>query len=217
MSHSLSQNLTAGIILAAGTSSRLGRPKQLLLIDGKPLLAGVIQSALQSELDHTVVVLGYQAAEIQKALKSDLNHPKLEVVVNRNYHTGLAGSLKTGLKQVMADYTAVMILLADHPFQETFIINSILKRYKNSDKAICVPVHRGRRGHPVILGERFYADVMSLGGDIGAREIIKNHPEQLTLVELESTRSFMDIDSESDLARALVISKRNGEAGGLLS
>ena len=214
MSHSLSQNHTAGIILAAGTSTRLGRPKQLLMIDGKPMLARVIQCALQSELDHTVVVLGHQAAEIQKVLKSELNHPKLEIVVNRNFRSGLAGSLKTGLTRVMADFSATMILLADHPFQETFIINTILNRYKNSDKAICVPVHRGRRGHPVILNQRFYAEMMSLCGDIGAREIIENHPEQLTLVELESARSFMDIDSEEDLARALGISARNGPEDG---
>lgn len=205
MSHPRSKLLTAGIILAAGASTRLGHPKQLLLIDGQPMLVRVIQAALQSELDHTVVVLGHQAAEIQKILKSTLDHPGLKLVVNRNYGAGMAGSLQTGLKQVMQDYAAVMILLADHPFQETSIINRLLRRYNHSGKTICVPVHKGRRGHPVILNKRLYAAMMSLSGDIGAREIIRNHPEQLTQVELDSARSFIDIDSEDDLDRAMAV------------
>lgn len=200
---------TAGIILAAGASSRLGRPKQLVLLDGRPLLARVIKAALESNLNHIVLVLGHRAAEIQKALQSILDHSKLSIRVNQDHHTGMAGSLKMGIEQIKNAYGAAMIILADHPFVDTALINHLLNRFSQTDKAICVPTFKGRRGHPVCLSQRFYPAIMSLSGDIGARGILEDHPGQWLAVELDNDRAFMDIDTKSDLERAMAINNQD--------
>jgi len=205
MSRLPSHRNMAGIILAAGASSRLGRPKQLVRLDGRPLLAGVIDAARESDLDHTVIVLGHRAAEIKTALGSILKHSKLSVLVNQDYHTGMAGSLRMGIRQIGNRYQAAMIILGDHPFVDSGFINHLLNRFRNSDKTICVPTFKGRRGHPVCLRQKFYPDVLSLSGDIGAREILRGHPDQLLSVEVESDRAFLDIDTQADLEIAIAL------------
>ncbi len=196
---------TAGIILAAGASTRLGHPKQLALIEGQPLLARVINAALESDLDHTVLVLGHRAAEIKAALGSVLENSELTIVVNSNYHTGMAGSLKMGVRLIRNVYGAAMIILADHPFVDSDLINHLLRRFQDTDKTICVPTFNGRRGHPVCIRQKFYPDILSLSGDIGAREILRDHPDQLLAVELNSDRAFMDVDTRSDLEMAIAL------------
>ena len=194
---------TAGIILAAGTSTRLGRPKQLLLIEEKPMLGRVMDAALDSKLDQSILVLGHRASMIQKKLSNRLAHPKLRIVINPTYQKGMAGSLQAGLNLVKDDFEAVMVILADHPYVDRHIINKLLDLYSDSEKMICVPTFKGIRGHPVILGRQFYPQIFSLTGDIGARKIIGNNPDQLLKVELENDRPFIDIDSDQDLARIL--------------
>ncbi len=209
MSRSTSHRDTVGIILAAGASTRLGRPKQLVLLDGRPLLARAINATIESNLDHTVLVLGYRAVEIKKVLRPILEHSNLSILENRNYHTGMAGSLKMGIKQIMNAYRAAVIILADHPFLDSALINHLLNRFRDTDKAICAPTFNGRRGHPVCLSQKFYPDILSLSGDVGAREILRDHPNQLLAVELDSDRAFMDIDTKSDLEVATSISNIN--------
>jgi molybdenum cofactor cytidylyltransferase len=202
VSASVSDIRTAGIIPAAGTSARMGRLKQLVLIEGQTILGRVIKAALDSDLERIVVVLGFGADEIQRVLGELLMHPNLTVVVNRQYRAGLAGSLQAGLKPVMDDYNTVMILLADHPFIESAMINRVLNRFQNSAKDLCLCTHRGRRGHPACLRRRFFPEIMALSGDIGARNIFADHPNQVLEVELESDRYFMDVDTLADLERA---------------
>jgi len=211
MSCSTSRRNIAGIVLAAGASTRLGRPKQLVLLNGRPLLERVIAAVLESNLDHIVLVLGYRAPEIKKALQSFLAHSKLSILVNHNYQTGMAGSLQMGIQHIMNDYGAAMIILADHPFVVSGLINHLVDRFRETDKAICVPTFKGRRGHPVCIRRRFYPDIMSLSGDIGAREILREHPDQLLAVEMDSDRAFKDIDTKSDLELAIALDDNNTE------
>lgn len=198
----------AGIILAAGASTRLGRPKQLLEFDDQPLLAHVIRAAVESNLEYTILILGHRATEIKKVLGSCIEHEKLCVIVNRDYRNGMAGSLKMGLKQIMDEYFCAMIILADHPFLDSFLINHLLYYFMNSDKTLCAPTYKGRRGHPVIFGNRFFSDILSISGDIGAREIFHNNPNQILAVELDDSRVFMDIDTESDFELAQLLRRR---------
>ena len=192
---------TAGVILAAGASTRMGRPKQLLILDGQPLLQRVLQAALASNLDQVVLVLGHRAADIRRTLGAAADPRRLHVVVNPDYQNGMAGSLKTGVRAAMAGHSGVMILLADHPFLNTALINQVLRAFLTSDKAICAPVYNGRRGHPVCLERRFFADILSLSGDVGARDILRRHADQVQTIQLTDGRAFMDIDTPADLRK----------------
>jgi molybdenum cofactor cytidylyltransferase len=194
---------TAGIILAAGTSSRLGRPKQLLEIDGRMLLAKTVATTLASQLDHVVLVLGHESERIIAALGERLNDARISVTLNERYRDGMSSSLQHGLLQVSGSFPSIMVILGDQPFLDHGTIDLLLAKFRDSDKDICVPCLKDRQGAPVILSSRFYKDIFSIRGDIGARNIIRDNPESVLRVEIENVDCFLDIDSEEDLQRFL--------------
>jgi molybdenum cofactor cytidylyltransferase len=193
---------TAGVILAAGISRRLGRPKQLLALGGRTLVEWVIEAALGSELARVVLVLGHEAQAITRALEGRLDDPRLDVAINARYLEGMARSLRAGLLRVKDEFPSVMFLLGDQPFLDSSTIDLLLERFWGSDKEICVPLHAGARRNPVIMGNGFYQQLLAIEGDTGARQIIDAHPDHVLFVKLQAPSLFMDIDSEEDLSRA---------------
>jgi molybdenum cofactor cytidylyltransferase len=96
-------------------------------------------------------------------------------------------------------YAAVMFLLGDQPMVDPATINHLLKCFRASEKNICVPVNRGKRGNPTIFSDHFYNRLSAIEGDIGGREIIELHPDQILEVEIENSLVFFDIDTPQDL------------------
>jgi len=194
---------TAGIVLAAGMSTRLGRPKQLVEVGGKTLLARVVAAALESELSEVVLVLGHEAGKVQAALGSLGCHEQLRIVVNERYEDGMAGSLQAGLMPVKEHYPAVMFLLGDQPLIDAGAINFLLSHFWSSDKDICVPVQGKRRGNPTCFSCRCYDQILGTRGDTGAREIIRRNPDDVLLVEIGNPSFFLDVDCAEDLEQLL--------------
>ena len=194
---------TAGIILAAGMSTRLGQLKQLLKVGGKTILSMVIDAALFSDLDKILLVLGHQSDKIIAAMGDKLRNPKLSVIINSRYQEGMSTSIQCAMEKIKDDFSSFMIILGDQPLLSKDTINFILSRFWASNKGICVPVHKGKRGPPVCFSNEFYDDIFNISGDIGAREIIKNKPEHTLDVEIEDSDCFFDIDNEADLERLL--------------
>lgn len=192
---------TAGIILAAGSSSRFGSPKQLLEIDGQMLLAKTIATSLASQLEKVVLVLGHESGRILTALGERLNDLRLSVIVNHRYRDGMSSSLRHGLVEVAAGFPSIMVILADQPFLDHRTIDLLLAKFRNSDKDICLPCFKGRQGVPVIFSSRFYSDIMSIRGDMGGRKIIRENPQSVLSVEIESDDCFIDLDTQEDLQR----------------
>ncbi len=149
---------TAGIVLAAGLSTRMGRPKQLLDVGGVPMLVRVLEAALDSPLDRVLVILGHEAELLRGILEPFLVNEKLRVVLNRDFQEGMASSIRAGIRQIKEEFPSCMLLLADQPLLDARTIGFLLEAFWASEKEICVPLAKGMRGHPVIFGSAFYQD-----------------------------------------------------------
>lgn len=191
-------NKVAGLLLAAGTSSRMGQPKQLLPVGGLGLLDRVLEQALASDLDLVTLVLGFKAREIGQALRTDLGHPKLKVVQNPRYREGISSSIIAGLRAVEDKYDHLMVILGDMPYVTSGLINLLLHRYLASHHPLGAVSIKQERSHPVIISRLFYPDLHLLRGDTGARSLFENHPDQVCLVEATGSYEDADIDTPED-------------------
>jgi molybdenum cofactor cytidylyltransferase len=189
---------TAGIILAAGRSIRFGRPKQLLNLAGKQMLEWVLDAALDSQLARVNLVLGYKHREVLKRLARKVKHPRVTVTINRKYQKGQSTSLRAGIAQIRDKFPSAMFFLGDQPLVDPKTIDFLLERFWSSEKNICVPYYNKTRGNPVILSSTFFDAISRLKGDIGARKIIQDNPDQVLKVALERATFFHDIDDEKD-------------------
>ncbi len=191
---------TAGIILAAGMSTRFGDPKQLQKLKDRYLLDWVLDAALSSQLEGLILVLGHHFEAIRKTLAGSLHHPRLQVVFNPRFAKGQSESLRTGLAQVKSDFPSVMFLLGDQPLMNGKVIDLLLDRFWASPQDICVPVCQGQRRNPAIFSRVFFDRLMAIEGDRGARKLIRAHPASVLAVEIDDPVCFSDVDTEKDLA-----------------
>lgn len=188
----------AAVVLAAGLSSRMPGNKLLVAIAGKPVVRHVVEAAVASRASPVLVITGYAAAEVTAALEN-LN---VHFIENTNYAKGLSESLKCGVKHVPAESDGVVILLGDMPLVTPSLIGSLIDTFDpNHGREICVPIRDGRRGNPVLWGRRFFADLLSLSGDKGAKHLMDLHADALCELEVGDNASLIDIDTPADLQR----------------
>ena len=188
------QPMLSAILLAAGESKRMGKPKQLMPMGKSTLLEQAIDNLLNSSVDETIVVVGHQAEEITGKIASR----PLKIAINPDYRNGMSTSIIAGLILVNPRSQAVMLALADQPLVTSRTINQLIDAFKNHDKGIAVPTHRGTRGHPVIFDIKYKAELLKLKGDIGGREIVKNHPDDVLEVPVDTPSVISDIDTQED-------------------
>jgi molybdenum cofactor cytidylyltransferase len=196
--------LLSGIILAAGASTRMGRPKQLLLLGDRCLLQHVIDAAVASCLDEIIVVLGHCAEEIRQTLQ--LPASRVRIVMAADYAQGQSASLRAGLRAASPQASAAAILLGDQPQVTSRLIDRMAREYLNSKSAIVRPVYRdpdGGRvlGHPVFFARRIWPEVEKLEGDQGARAVLSAHPEWVSEIPIDGA-PLVDIDTAEDHRRA---------------
>ena len=184
----------SGIILAAGTASRMGKIKQLLPLKDKPLLEHVIHHARQSNLYEIIVVLGYCAGEIEN--KTDMSGTR--IIRNEAYLNGQSTSLIKGIENVSPSCDAAMFLLADQPFVNREIINHMISAFERSKKIIAVPYHKTKRGNPVIIDRTLFPELKKLSGDTGPRIYFQKFKTCILKVPVENRAVLLDIDTEED-------------------
>jgi len=188
----------AGLVLAAGASTRMGTPKQLLPLAQSTLLDRVLSEALASELKLVVLVLGFMAKDIAMGLRTDLRHSRLKIIENKNYRSGISSSIMSGLSVVEDDCDGVMVILGDMPGLSASIINLLLRRSEESPCSLAAITSKGRRSHPVIIRRPFFPDLHGLRGDEGARALFAKHADKVCLVEPEGDYDDRDIDTKDD-------------------
>jgi molybdenum cofactor cytidylyltransferase len=190
----------AAVILAAGRSTRMGGPNKLLAeLNGKPLVRIVAEQAAASKAGSVTVVTGHQAAEVEKALAG----LKVRFVRNPDFADGLATSVKAGIAAIPADADGAVVCLGDMPLIDAKLIDRLIAAFApDRGHLIAVPVSDGRRGNPVLWSRRFFRELMTLDGDIGARHLIAKHAEAVADVPVEGVGAFLDIDTPQALADA---------------
>lgn len=190
----------AAIILAAGRSTRMGGPNKLLAeLGGKPLVRTVTEQALASKANGVIVVTGHQAELVEKALSG----LKVKFVRNPDFAEGLASSVKAGIAAVPANADGAVVCLGDMPLISSDLIDRLIEAFApDTGNLIAVPVSDGRRGNPVLWSRRFFTELMTLDGDIGARHLIARHSEAVAEVPVEGFGAFLDIDTPQALADA---------------
>ena len=190
----------AAVILAAGRSTRMGGPNKLLAeLGGKPMVRIVTEQVLASQASSVTVVTGHQAAEVEKALAG----LKVKFVRNPDFVAGLAGSVRTGIAAVPENADGAVVCLGDMPLIDAKLIDRLIEALApDRGHLIAVPVSDNKRGNPVLWSRRFFNELMTLDGDIGARNLIIRHAEAVVEVPVEGNSAFLDIDTPEALAAA---------------
>jgi molybdenum cofactor cytidylyltransferase len=187
----------AAIVLAAGRSSRMGGPNKLLEeIGGRPLVRIAVEEALGSRARPVIVVTGHQREQIEAALKG----LPVEFAYNRDFAAGLGASLRAGISALPAQADGVIVCLGDMPQVDAAMIDQLIGALDPDNGAlIAVPSIDGQRGNPVVWSRRFFPDLMSVEGDIGARNLIARYGEAVVEVPLVGNAALTDIDTPEAL------------------
>jgi molybdenum cofactor cytidylyltransferase len=188
------QKFISGLILAAGTSSRMGQPKQLLPFRGTILLDWVMaQAESASALNEVIVVLGRAADEIQPRLRST----RAKVIVNPVFTEGCSGSYKAGMATIDPRAEAVMVLLGDQPGVESTVIDQVAEDWRTKAGTIALTSYRGRRGHPMVFARELFDQLRQLSGDKAAWKILDAHPDWVRDVAVDYAFPD-DVDTRQD-------------------
>ena len=186
----------AAVILAAGTSSRMGQTKQLLMLGNDTLLGKVLETVSRSKVAQIIVVLGHDA----EAIRATIPHGAT-VRVNPAYQEGMATSLQEGLRAVKPGLRGALIVLGDQPDVRPETLDQIIETYHRSNARIVIPTYRGFRGNPVLVDSSLFPEVMSLRGDIGCRAIFGHHAHGIVKETVVDRGILLDIDDVADFRR----------------
>jgi CTP:molybdopterin cytidylyltransferase MocA len=186
-----------GVVLAAGGSTRMGRPKQLAALDGRPLLAHALAAAADAPLDRVVVALGGAATEVLDRVELGPAEP----LVVEGWAAGMGHVLASTLAQAGGDWRAVVVLLGDQPLVTGRAVARLVEAWRAGAGPVVTATYGGRPGNPRLFDRRLLPDLLGLAGDTGARDLVAAHPEWVHRVEVGDLASDADIDVEADLER----------------
>lgn len=186
------------VILAAGESSRLGSPKQLLPYHDKSLLANIVDASLQVPSAQTVVVTGASADQIKKEIAAK------EVLTgyNENWKSGISSSIKKGLETVTEKFPSIeacIVAVCDQPYVTAALLNGLIARYRTSGKGIVASAYADTAGTPALFSNKYFDELMRLEGGDGAKKLLKKYSGDLALLPFE--KGDIDIDTPQDYAQ----------------
>ena len=185
----------AGLVLAAGRSSRMGRDKALLDYRGHSFLNHLIFLALP-RVDRVVVVLGHNAERIAPTLATS---SRIDVVVNADYDRGMLSSLQTGLVQIGEEADWVLWMLVDHPAVRGRSLDRVLDAARQTDAPLVIPRFQERRGHPIAISRRVIRDLLSLPPEASPQDAVRRRYGEALFLDLDDTGVLRDVDTPRDL------------------
>ncbi len=177
------------LILAAGSSSRLGQPKQLLPVADEPLLVHTVRAAENSQASETVVVIGARAEEVGAALKGH----DVRIVINREWEQGMGSSLKAGLGH-MTGLQALIVSVCDQPFISEEIFNALIDEWKKGEHTMVASSYEGTVGVPALFGKEHFGEMQSLPDNTGAKKLL--FKDRISTIPFPKGK--VDIDTPQD-------------------
>ena len=190
--------MVVGIVLAAGRSTRMGRPKQLLPLRGKTVIE-VVVTALMEGLEEVVVVLGHKSAEISAVLAE---YP-VRTVVNEGFDAGMTSSIQCGIAAAPSAASGYLIVLGDQPAIDGRAVATVVDTASTTDKGIVIPRFAGRRGHPIYLAAKYGEVIARLRPDQPLNLVTRGYPQDTFEVDVEDARILEDMDTPEDYQREL--------------
>jgi len=198
--------MTAAIILAAGSSSRMGggKHKLMLPLDGRPVLARVIDATLASQARPIIVVIGHQSAQVRLQIEHYTAYKDVAIIENDQYLQGMSTSLHKGIQIILANgykndllrnVDSTLILLGDQPLITPQIINELITAYRTAGKRIVAPLYKGKRGNPVLFDKSLFRELIEVTGDEGGRTVLERHRDEVELIEMGDTQANFDVDT----------------------
>ena len=187
------------IVLAAGRSTRMEAFKQLLPFGGRTVVEAAVWSLVRAGVgvERVIVVVGHRAEEVARVVQP----LGAGIATNREHDRGMLSSVQTGLASVPEGARAVLIALGDQPFGEPEVARAVVRSWRNSGRGLIVPSHDGRRGHPLLIDLKYRDAVAKLSPDVGLREILLEHPDDLQHVVVEVDSIARDMDTRADYER----------------
>jgi molybdenum cofactor cytidylyltransferase len=189
---------TGVIVLAAGNSSRLGRPKQLLPYRGRTLLTHTTTEILNAGLHPIVVVTGAFHAEVSDSLHGQ----SVDIVFNPAWEEGMASGIVAGLSKILSahpDVDAVIIAVCDQPFISSALLSQLVSTHETSGKGIIASAYANSVGTPVLFGRSYFEQLLALSGSEGAKKLLKQYPDDLATVAFPE--GDIDIDTGDDVQK----------------
>ena len=183
--------------MAAGSSSRLGRPKQLINYQGKTLIQKAIEAAQDSAADDLVVVLGSRSDLIQTGIESK----EVPVLFHANWEEGMSSSMQCGLRHLLetSQVEQVILMLCDQPYVSQGLLDQLMDGKKSSRKGIVASSYAGTVGVPALFDQDYFPELLALKGTEGAKKVILNHQADTFIVDFPL--GAIDLDTEEDVQK----------------
>jgi molybdenum cofactor cytidylyltransferase len=191
--------MIVAVVLSAGESSRMGRPKALLPVDGVRFIEKIVTALKSTRVAKIIAVLGHDADEMRRQI-GDL---PVTMVVNPNYKQGQLSSLVAAINSIQsskdsASVDGILVHLVDHPYINPDLVNLMIDRFHETKKLIVVPRYQGRRGHPVIFSSALFAELLAAPLDQGAKTVVHAHRHETLEIDTEDEGVTIDIDTPEE-------------------
>jgi len=183
----------AAVVLSAGESSRMGRPKALLPIEGETFIGRIVGSLKRTQVGKILVVLGHNAGPLAAAIRA----LPVEILINPNYQLGQLSSLQVAVRNLLSDpdCEGMLVHLVDHPYIDASLVDRMIRQFYESKKDIVVPRCRGKRGHPVLFSRRLFGELLDAPMDQGAKAVVNAHGDATLEIETDDEGIAVDIDT----------------------
>jgi len=195
--------MITAVLLAAGESRRMGEFKQLLLLGDKTFVEHCVDNLLASKVDEVIVVTGHRESEVRGAIGTR----PVEIVHNPDYQSGMASSIKCGVRQMSNNAEACVISLVDQPRIDAATIDRLIQVYKDAydrgPSLIVIPTYGGRGGHPILLDLALREEILTMDPEIGLRRVVLAHSGAIARVPVSSAEVLEDCDVPEDYERLL--------------